>query len=172
MVAAVRFWPRSEKRSADYTEVAIAAVEQYAAGSVANPQALAAVEAAAGMCESAFAAARAMPDLPALNPQLLGLMGRAYVLRGEAVFLIAVDDAGLALVPASSFEVAGACRSACMALSRRPGGTWRRGLARRASRWRYSCSLALRSGKALGRAVAADGSRASRPRSRRRRKFP
>ena len=37
MVAAVRFWPRSnEKRSVDYTEVAIAAVEQYAAGSVAN----------------------------------------------------------------------------------------------------------------------------------------
>ena len=107
MVAAVRWWPRSEKRSADYTEVAIAAVEQYAAGSVARPEALAAVEAAASMCESAFAAARAIPDVPALDPRLLGIMGRAYVLRGEAVFVIAVDDAGLALVPASSFEVAG-----------------------------------------------------------------
>ena len=59
------------------------------------------------MCESAFAAARSMPDLPALKPYLLGLMGRAYVLHGELVFLIAVDDAGLALIPCSSWEVAG-----------------------------------------------------------------
>ena len=59
------------------------------------------------MCESAFAAARAIPDLPALNPQILAILGRAYALRGEAVFVIAVDDAGLSLVPASSFEVAG-----------------------------------------------------------------
>ena len=137
MVAAVRFWPRSEKRSADYTEVAIAAVEQYAAGSVARPEALAAVEAAAGMCESAFAAARAMPDLPALNgnPQLLGLMGRAYVLRGEAVFLIAVDDAGLALVPASSFEVAGPADPRA---------------------WRYRLELAAPGG-AVSRVVPAEG---------------
>ena len=135
MVAAVRFWPRSEKRSVDYTEVAIATVEQYAAGSVANPQALAAVEAAAGMCESAFAAARAMPDLPALNPQLLGLMGRAYVLRGEAVFLIAVDDAGLALVPASSFEVAGPADPRA---------------------WRYRVDLAAPGG-AVSRVVPAEG---------------
>ena len=103
----MRFWPRSEKRSADYTEVAIAAVEQYAAGSVENPQALAAVEAAASMCESAFAAARAIPDLPALNPQFLGLMGRAYVLSGEAVFMIAVDDAGLFLAPVAAWDIAG-----------------------------------------------------------------
>lgn len=108
MVAAVRLWPRSEKRStADYTEVAISAIEQYAAGSVASPQALAAVEAAASMCESAFAAARAVPDLPVVGPHFLGMMGRAYALRGEAVFMIGVDADGLALIPCSSWEVAG-----------------------------------------------------------------
>ena len=94
MVAGVRLWPRSENRnqSADYTEVAIAAIEGQAIGSTARPQTIAAVEAAASMCESAFAAARAVPGLAALDARLLGIMGRAYVLRGEVVFVIGVDS--------------------------------------------------------------------------------
>ena len=108
MVASLRLWPRSEKRSsADYTEVAAAALEQYAAGSTARPETLAAVEAAASMCESAFAGARAVPDLPVVGPHVLGMMGRAYALRGEAAFVIAVDADGLALIPCSSWDVAG-----------------------------------------------------------------
>ena len=145
MVVAVRLpWLRTETRSTvDYTEVAIEAVTRQAAGGVGNPQALAAVEAAASMCESAFAAARSMPDLPALKPYLLGLMGRAYVLHGELVFLIAVDDAGLALIPCSSWEVAGLRRPASLALPRSPGGAWRLRVSRRPGRGGDSCSLAL-----------------------------
>ena len=105
----MRFWPRSERRSepADYTERAIAVIEAYAAGTNPDPQALAAVEGAAGMCEAAFAAARAIPDVPALDPRLLGIMGRAYVLRGEAVFVIGADDAGLFLAPVAAWDIAG-----------------------------------------------------------------
>ena len=139
----------------DYTEVAIAAsVEQYAAGSVARPEGLAAVEAAAShVRKSAFSAARSVPDLPALNPQLLGLMGRAYVLRGEAVFMIAVDDAGLALVPASSWDVAGPADPRAWRYQVDLPAPWRHHVARRASRGRHSCSLALRSWIALARAL-------------------
>ena len=59
------------------------------------------------MYESAFAAARTVPDLPVVGPHMLGMMGRAYALRGEAVFMIGADADGLALIPCSSWDVAG-----------------------------------------------------------------
>ena len=137
MVALVRLWPRSEKRSdpADYTELAIAAIVDSASGAIVKPQALAAVEAAASMCESAFAAARSIPNLAALDARLLGIMGRAYVLRGEAVFVIGADDDGLALIPCSSWDIS--------------GPTDPRG-------WRYRCNVAGPSGT-ISRVLPAEG---------------
>ena len=154
----MRFWPRSERRSesADYTERAIAAIEASATGTNPDPQALAAVEAAAShvrvrICGSSPHTGR----MAALDPRkLLGIMGRAYVLRGEAVFVIGADDAGLFLAPVAAWDIAGpadprAWTYRCDMMA--PGGSQVRVLPAAGVihvRWH------MRSGSAMGRTLA------------------
>ena len=80
-------WARSELRAAgagaeDATALAIADLEDRALGIRGDPATLALVQAGVGMIEAAFAAARVRPAVPALNPAMLALMGRAAAIRG------------------------------------------------------------------------------------------
>ena len=77
--------------------------------SLASVQATAALEAAAGLTGRSFAAADVSgPDMftEAITPDLLEIIGRELIRRGELVCLIDTSD-GLALWPAQSYDVDG-----------------------------------------------------------------
>ena len=77
--------------------------------SLANVQATAALESAAGLTGRSFAAADVSgPDMftSAITPDLLETIGRELIRRGELVCLIDTSD-GLALWPAQSYDVDG-----------------------------------------------------------------
>ena len=79
-------------------------------GSTADPRQLAAVEIAAGMIGRAFATATPEPldaRSRALTPETLARIGRALVLRGEWLGSIELNEGGVYLLPASSWDVSG-----------------------------------------------------------------
>ena len=124
-------WPfsrRTEHRQAAYTDGVVAAILARAAGTHADPAATAAVEAAAGALSRAFASAEITPRTPAtrgLTPDVLAQIGRALIVHGEIVLIIAVREGQVLLPPASAWDVAGAADS---------------------TTWRYRCDLAGPSG--------------------------
>lgn len=115
-------WPFGgrEKRAAQapgsqggggYTDAVVRALMAHAAGgTVADPSATAALEAAAGAYARAFAVADVTPATPAtaaLTPAALSLMARDVIRRGESVQMIEADRDGVRLVPVGSWDVRG-----------------------------------------------------------------
>ena len=102
---------RAEQRAGGYADTVIAGLLARAAGvSSGDAVSLAAVEVAAGLWGRGFAAARVTPSTPAtaaLTADVLALMGRELVRRGEALFVIVVDDGMVSLHPASSWDISG-----------------------------------------------------------------
>ena len=124
-------WPftrRTEHRQASYTDGIVSAILARASGTHTDVAATAAVEAAAGALSRAFASAEITPNTPAtrgITPDVLAQIGRALIVPGEIVLIIAVREGRVHLLPAASFDVTGAAD---------------------ASTWRYRCDLSGPSG--------------------------
>ena len=124
-------WPftrRTEHRQASYTDGVVQALLSRASGTHADVAATAAVEAAAGALSRAFASAEITPNTPAtrgITPDVLGQIGRALIVHGEIVLILAVAEGRVRLLPVASFDVTGAADS---------------------TTWRYRCDLAGPSG--------------------------
>ena len=108
-------WPWQQKtevrQSQPFTNAIVAALGAAAAGDSASPAASAALEAAAGHISRGFAVAtvEGAPDMvrDALTADVLSLIARNLIRRGESLFLIEINNAGLALRPAGSWDVRG-----------------------------------------------------------------
>ena len=135
----MRMWPwgRVEHRESA-TDTIIRALTEAAEGTVSPPaEALAAVEAAAGLWSRAFASSTVEPQTPvtaALTPAILAAVGRGLAVRGEVVFEMAVNGT-VELTQAASWEVA--------------GGT-------RPESWRYAVELPLPGGRVVKRTLPAE----------------
>ena len=97
---------------AGFTDAVTRALLEAAAGAtVRDPSATAALEAAAGAYARAFAVATVRPATSttrALRPDVLALLGRDLIRRGEAVHVIEVGrDGAVTLLPAGSWDVTG-----------------------------------------------------------------
>lgn len=105
------------------SDLSVAALIARAQGIKANPAKLGVVAASAGRLARALALAEVSPgdapELAGLRPRLFHEVGRALVLRGEALFLIEVRGGRVELVPAGHWDVSGTAR-----------------------RWVYRCDLA------------------------------
>ena len=105
-------WQKPEKReSTAYTDALISYIVNLAGGSLADAGSIAAVEAAAGALSRAFASAEVTgPDWiqGAVNPVVLGQIGRDLIRKGASLHVIQVSRAGrVALLPASSWSFDG-----------------------------------------------------------------
>ena len=121
--------PSIEKRASNYTDTLIAGLLARAGGTQAVMTAQGAVEVAAGLWARCFAAASVSPTSPLTSP--LGAAWRAGAARelcrrGEAVYLIRVDDGMVELLPCVEWDV--------------------RGLSASESGWIYSLTLAVPDG--------------------------
>ena len=116
---------RSQPAGADYTALILDQLEAVAAGDArADPQAIAALEAAAGLVGRALAAAAVDPGnqrTEALTPSLLAQTGRSLIRDGECLFRIVVRGGTVRLSPVASWDV--------------------RGRDSDPSTWRYRCDL-------------------------------
>ena len=136
----MRMWPFGNvEHRESATDAIVTALIAQAGGSSAAPsvEALAQVEACAGLWSRAFASATVEPQTPAtiaLTPVVLASIGRGLAVRGEAVFEIEVNGA-VQLTQASSWRVA--------------GGT-------RPETWRYTVELPLPQGGAVKKSLSAD----------------
>ena len=136
----MRMWPfaKMEHRESA-TDAIVSALISQAGGSNVPPsvEALGAVEAAAGLWSRAFASATVEPQTPAtiaLTPVVLAAIGRGLAVRGEAVFVLDVNDA-VELTQAASWKVS--------------GGT-------RPESWRYTVEMPLPRGGVVKRTLPAD----------------
>ena len=136
----MRMWPfaKMEHRESA-TDAIVSALISQAGGSNVPPsvEALGAVEAAAGLWSRAFASATVEPQTPAtiaLTPVVLAAIGRGLAVRGEAVFVLDVNDA-VELTQAASRKVS--------------GGT-------RPESWRYTVEMPLPRGGVVKRTLPAD----------------
>ena len=108
--AEVMRWPWSKpetRAAAPYSDAIVSAILARATGGTASASTTGAVEAAASLAARAFASAKLTPDVPAVSPLVLSTIGREIIRRGECLFLIDVDGAGLRLTPAVDWDVAG-----------------------------------------------------------------
>ena len=101
-----------EKRAdSSYTDALVAVLTSGAAGtSTALPTATAALESCAGLIGRAFAACEVHgPEsvVKALTPDLLSMVGRALIRRGEILFHVDVTDGRLRLFPVASHDISG-----------------------------------------------------------------
>ena len=108
-------WPfrqKLETRSdSSYTDALVQAILSRASGNTsALPTATGALETAAGFVQRAFASAEleARDTLrPGLTPEVLGMIGRALIRRGEYVAKIETEGGRFRLLPADSHDVEG-----------------------------------------------------------------
>jgi len=105
---------RMETRAAEssYTDAVVELLQQRAAGTArgGDPHAIAATEIAAGLWGRAFMAADVQPETTAslaVTPAVRELIGRQLIKRGEALFLIELEEGALRLDAASSWTVTG-----------------------------------------------------------------
>ena len=101
-----------EKRAdSSYTDALVAVLTSGAAGtSTALPTATAALESCAGLVGRAFASCEVIgPEsvVKALTPDLLSMVGRALIRRGEILFSVDVTDGRLRLWPVASHDISG-----------------------------------------------------------------
>lgn len=114
----MKLWPfrrEPEKREAQpFTDAIVAAIQAQATGAeLAQPNATAAVETAAGFYSRALASAVVMDAgiaEAALTPSVLSLAGRDLIRRGASVFVIELDGDMLMLRPVGSWDVRGGPR--------------------------------------------------------------
>ena len=106
-------WPfaRETRQDSSYTDAIVAQIQARASGTTAaSESATAALEAVSGLVGRAFASADVEARdgiLAALTPDLLAMVGRALVRRGEFVALVDVNESGLRLLPAQTHDVGG-----------------------------------------------------------------
>ena len=99
------------RASQPFTDAIVDAIAAQAAGTTAgDPGAIAALEAAAGLWARAFAAATLTPAVPAITPDVLALIARDLVRRGESVHAVEVEAGVPMLRPAGSWDVRGPWR--------------------------------------------------------------
>ena len=108
----MRLWPFGAEHRLSIDDVLRGAYVDAAGGSGVPPviEALGAVETAAGLWSRSLSAATVTPAnaiTSSLTPTVLASIGRALATRGECLFVLDVDDAGLTLTQASSWTVAG-----------------------------------------------------------------
>ena len=133
-------WPFAKvEHRESATDAIVTALIAQAGGSSATPsvEALASVEACAGLWSRAFASATVEPQTPAtsaLTPVVLAAIGRGLASRGEAVFVLDVNGT-VELTQASSWKVA--------------GGT-------RPETWRYEVEMPLPGGGVVKRILSAE----------------
>lgn len=99
-----------EKRAAagaPYTDAIVDAIVAAASGEHASVTTVAAMEIAAGYWARAMASATVDPELPAVTPAVLGIIGRELCRRGECIFAIAVHAGAVRLYPAAAWDVRG-----------------------------------------------------------------
>ena len=119
----LRFWKSEpEKReSAPYTDAITRAIVQAAAGrTVGSVAESAALEVAAGMYSRAFSLATLTPPVPCLTPEVLALIARDLIRRGENIHLIEVKRGKLCLTPVGSWDVRGREVESGLVLPSRP----------------------------------------------------
>ena len=101
--------PKPERRN--YSDILLNAHLQAAEGGKgASRSATSAAEAAAGLIGRAFASVKVKPDdivTKALTPDVLNMIGRALVRRGEIAFKIKVNAGGVMLLPSQTIQVFG-----------------------------------------------------------------
>ena len=101
--------PKGEARN--YSDILLNAHLLAAQGGVgASRSATSAAEAAAGLIGRAFASAKVKPAnviTQALTPEILNMIGRALVRRGEIAFRISVGPDGVLLLPSQAIQVFG-----------------------------------------------------------------
>ena len=109
-------WPfkRVEERQSGgipFSDAVVAAIVNAAGGtSPADPSGLSALEAAAGLYASAFAAATVTPQnelTAAITPAVRALIARDLIRRGESLHLVRVRAGRVQLLPAGSWDVRG-----------------------------------------------------------------
>ena len=103
-------WQSYETRADSYTDAVVELIQSQASGTFIDPSRIAAREIALGLWGRAFASASVEPGgviASALTPGVLALMGREMIRRGEALFLIEVEDGRLVLHPACAWNVSG-----------------------------------------------------------------
>ena len=111
----MRLWPfdreqRSQPAGADYTQTLLAILQSRAEGVAVDPNATAALEAAAGLLARAFAMARVEPRnarTMALTPPVLASVGRELVRQGECLFRLNVSQGRVQAVHVSHWDVYG-----------------------------------------------------------------
>ena len=114
-VKIVKIWPFNQKletrADSSYTDALVAAITANAGGqSTAFPSATGALEACAGMVSRAFMTAEVKSDpivVEALTPDVLGMIGRALIRKGQIVQYIDTSSGSLRLLPCESHDVAG-----------------------------------------------------------------
>lgn len=98
---------RQQSSPTTYTDLRISALLAQASGRLADPQAIAATEIAAGLWGRAFACATVKEDRDALTAPVLEIVGRELVRQGEAVFSIVVEAGRVVLRPVAYWDVYG-----------------------------------------------------------------
>ena len=102
---------RREAASTAYTDLITAALLSRAAGGLLDtPQAVGALEVAAGIWQRAFQSAAvrdAHPRTGSIAPELLGIIGRQLCRTGQAVFALEVDGQHVKILPVWSWDVHG-----------------------------------------------------------------
>ena len=138
----MNFWPfRRETRAGVYTDEIVALLQARASGESAtgDPLAVGAAEIAQGLYGRSFATAEIVPLTPVtetITPAILEMIGRQLIAKGEALFLITVDDDGsVRLDPVAEWTISGRADP---------------------SSWRYEVSLAGPSVTTTMRGVSAD----------------
>ena len=82
-------WQRTEKRESSYESALVGRLIAEAEGTTnGDPAALAVLEAAAGLWSRAFAAARLEPEIPAVTPTVLAMIGRELIRHGESLWVL------------------------------------------------------------------------------------
>ena len=102
-----------ETRASSYTDMRLADAEASVRGDGADSNAIAAVQAAAGLWARSFAVATVEPAVPAtrmLTAAVLHDLGRSLVLQGEAVYLIYQAGGELQLLRAADWDIYGDVR--------------------------------------------------------------
>ena len=104
-------WDKTEHRQASggaYSDAIVSLLAARAGGaSVGEPNAIAALEIAAGLWARAFASATVEPAIAAVTPSVLASVGRSLVRSGESLWAIDVRRGVVSVRPAASWDVAG-----------------------------------------------------------------
>ena len=101
--------PKIEDRSeSPYESALVGRLLAEAEGTTAgDPGGLAVLEAAAGLWSRAFAAARLEPDIPAVTPSVLAMIGRDLIRYGDSLFVLGVMAGQPMLKTCGSWDVRG-----------------------------------------------------------------